>query len=127
MLSDVAAYENDSTSPKIEQSGQGWWHNWQGGRPPPMHPYLFDDVCYNSFVIAVTQAAARSSMPPDWDGQLSGGYGLINMAFKGNYIQEVHTDGGSAPIDPAATARDLPQGCHSPTGFSVNIPLVAQV
>ena len=68
------------------------------------------------------------------------------MAFKGNMIQEVspgclsstplpflllkrivaqvHTDGGSAPIDPAATIDDLPGA--RPTGFSVNFPLIAQ-
>ena len=58
-------------------------HNWQGGRPPPIHPYLFDDFCYNEFVIQVVSAAIKDVMPSDWDGTLAGGYGLINMAYRG--------------------------------------------
>ena len=79
----IAKYETDAASEKIEQGGTGWWHNWQGGRPPPIHPYLFDDFCYNEFVIQVVSAAIKDVMPPDWDGALSGGYGLINMAYRG--------------------------------------------
>lgn len=122
IMADIELYERDSTSTKIEQGGQGWWHNWQGGRPPPKHPFLFDDICYNESVIAVTQAAVRHLMPPEWDGQLSGSYGLINMAYRGDMVQEVHTDGRAAPIDSMATVEDLPHR----TGFSVNIPLLAQ-
>eukprot|EP01051_Picozoa_sp_SAG22_P024226 SAG22_NODE_6620_length_831_cov_0.627049_1_plen_194_part_10 len=118
VLSDIAKYETEAAADKIEQGGVGWWHNWQGGRPPPMHPYLFDDFCYNEFVIAAVTAAVRPHVPAGWDGQLSGGYGLINMAFKGDMMQECHTDGGSLPIDPAATQADLAGG--RPTGFSVN-------
>jgi hypothetical protein len=60
VLGDVEAYERDSTSVKIEQGGQGWWHNWQGGRPPPLQPYLFEDICYNEFAIAVAQVGYTS-------------------------------------------------------------------
>ena len=124
VLSDIEQYETDGASEKIEQGGVGWWHNWQGGRPPPLREFLFDDICYNEFVIAAVSGAARPHMAPDWGGWMGGGYGLINMAFKGNMLQECHTDGGSAPIDPTATIDDLPGA--RPTGFSVNFPLIAQ-
>lgn len=39
-------------------------------------------------------------------------------------VQEVHTDGGSAPLDPSATLDDLPGA--RPTGFSVNFPVTPQ-
>ena len=89
VLSDIEQYETDGASEKIEQGGVGWWHNWQGGRPPPLREFLFDDICYNEFVIAAVSGAARPHMAPDWGGWMGGGYGLINMAFKGNMIQEV--------------------------------------
>ena len=72
----------------------------------------------------MTQAAAGLHMPAGWDGQLAGGYGLINMAYRGNMVQEVHCDGGSQPLDPTATFDDLP-GPRA-TGWAVGIPLVAQ-
>lgn len=70
------------------QGGVGWWHNWQGGRPPPIHPFLFDDICYNEYVIGVTTAAALANGHAVEHG-LEGGYGLINMAFRGDMVQEV--------------------------------------
>jgi hypothetical protein len=74
VLADIAAYETNTETEKIEMGGQGWWHNWQGGRPPPFPPFLFDDICFNEYVIAVTMA-----MNAGVEGLkgLSGGYGLI--------------------------------------------------
>ena len=128
VLSDIEQYESDTTTAKIEMGGPGWWHNWQGGRPPPTKEFLFDDFCYNEFVIAAVTGTIRAngSMPPTWDGSLSGGYSLINMSFRGDMVQELHTDAGSAPIDPAATPADLLGAPHRINHWSVNFPLVEQ-
>lgn len=74
VLADIAAYEMDTQTEKIEMGGQGWWHNWQGGRPPPFPPFLFEDICFNEYVIGITMAMNEGN---DGLKGLTGSYGLI--------------------------------------------------
>ena len=111
MLEDMAAYE---------AGGGTLGHNWQGLRPPPCHPYLFPDMYFNDFAVAVAQAMGIGH--PD-DGGLQGGGANSNVAYAVGpghppTMQEVHTD-SAPPFDPDASEADY----ERPGSVYVNVPL----
>lgn len=82
--------------------------NYQGVRPPPFHPYLYKDILFNPFAIAVSHALFG-------DGCKLNTYGA-NTAFAGSKPQQVHAD--ATQLWP-----DLKQAtpCHA---LVVNVALV---
>lgn len=58
--------------------------NYQGVRPPPFHPYLYEDILFNPFAVSVSHALFGD------DCTLST-YGA-NTAFAGSKPQRVHAD-----------------------------------
>lgn len=82
--------------------------NYQGVRPPPFHPYLFNDIVFNPFAVAISRALFG-------DGCTCSTYGA-NTAFAGSKPQRVHVDATQlwAGLDEAPP-------CHA---LVVNIPLV---
>jgi hypothetical protein len=46
MRTDMASYA---------AAGHTLHHHWQGLPPPAMHPYLFEDIVFNPFAIAIAQ------------------------------------------------------------------------
>lgn len=82
--------------------------NYQGVRPPPFHPYLFADIVFNPFAVALSHALLGS-------GCTCSTYGA-NTAFAGSKPQRVHADATQLWPD---LDKALP--CHA---LVVNIPLV---
>lgn len=121
ILSDYRELEVCDQEWKLEQQPPGqFWQNWQGGRPPPCHPFLFPDVAFNEFVLSVTQRI----LGPLGDGGLVGSYGLMNTSFADRLVpyhgdQAPHVD-ANCPYEPHRTAVPPPES------FSINLPLLNQ-
>ena len=96
MLEDLANFSQDS---EID-------NNYQGLRPPPFHPFLFEDIVFNESVIAISQALLGP------EATLTS-YGA-NTAFIGSTPQRVHAD---------AVAPE-PGPYHACQLMVVNVPLV---
>ena len=121
ILSDYAELEACGEGEKLEQQPPGlFWQNWQGGRPPPCHPFLFDDVAFNEFVLSVT----KRTLGPLGDGGLVGSYGLLNTAFADSLVPY---HGDQAPhVDANCTYQPELAEVPPSESYSINLPLLDQ-
>jgi hypothetical protein len=127
ILRDYDELERCPPEAKLEQQPEGGFHNnWQGGRPPPCHPYLFTDVAFNEFVLSVTQRIL-GPLGDDGAGRLVGQWGLINTAFAERKVAPECRGDQAVHIDANATFQPhLTQAPPHPPSFSVNLPLLDQ-
>jgi len=82
--------------------------NYQGVRPPPFHPYLYEDILFNPFALALSSQLFG-------DGNTLTTYGA-NTAFAGSKPQRVHADATQLWGD-----LDQAPPCHA---LVVNVSLV---
>ena len=95
-------------------AGNTLHHHWQGLRPPTMHPYLFEDIVFNPFAIAVAQRVCGHS--EDGSLVLSGynanvAYATDEAAGHPPAMQEVHTD-SAEPYDEFADGYTPPRSVY---------------
>jgi len=81
-------------------------NNFQGVRPPPLHPFLFPELVFNEPAIAISRAILGT-------GATLTSYGA-NTAFVGSQMQQVHAD----------AVPPQPNPCAPCTLLVINIPLV---